>query len=158
MTGEVTGSDVNGAASRRGGAPVGRLAELPEVEAAAVACLRLWCDGAESQARLWADLRGALGDGTARDALKAFERLVALLAREGRRPLLRHHRACACVGADEAVFAMLVAAAAEGDRDDATLLAAELAELAGAFGLALGRLSLCTAPVPSPASHGETLH
>lgn len=158
------------AAARRGGAPVGHLAELPQVEARAVACLRLWCDGAEAQGRLWQELAGALGAGPARDALGAFERLVGLLARHGRRPLMRHARECACVGADEAAFATLVAAAAEGERHDAALLAAllvrpamaaDLAELAGAFGRALHRMSLEGGAGPGEAcvrGRAEVLH
>jgi hypothetical protein len=157
----------NGPASRRGGAPVGHLAELPQVEAGAVVCLRLWCDGAEAQARLWTDLRGALGGGPARDALRAFERVAGLLARHGRRPLMRHHRDCACVGADEAAVATLVAAAAEGACEDAALLAAllvrpafapELAALAREFGLALRRMALCSSPLGQAAGERDVLH
>jgi hypothetical protein len=151
----MSGAQMAGRASRRGGAPVGHIADLPQIEAGAVACLRLWCDGAEAQARLWADLSGALGAAEARAALKALERLVGLIVRHGRRPLMRHGRACGCVGADEAAFATLIAAAADGARADATLLAALLvppgmaagaAELAGAFGAALRWMSLIGDP------------
>jgi hypothetical protein len=154
-------------ATRRGGVPVGHLAELPQVEAAAVVCLRLWCDGAEGQARLWSDLAGALGAGPARDALTAFERLVGQLARHGRRPLMRHGRECACVGADEAAFATMIAAAAQGEHEDAVLLAAllvppalaaGLAEQAGVVGLALRRMSLCTGREADAAPPPSRLH
>ena len=40
---------MNQAAPHRGGAPVGYVAELGPVEAGAVLCLRLWCDGPDSQ-------------------------------------------------------------------------------------------------------------
>jgi hypothetical protein len=164
-TGMDTGMEIR--ATRRGGVPVGHLAELPQVEAGAVVCLRLWCDGAEGQARLWTDMAAALGAGPARDALQALERLVGQIARNGRRPLMRHGRACACVGADEAAFATMVATAAEGEREDAVLLAAllvapalaaEVAELAGVVGQALRHMSLCTAPAAVAAPHPDRLH
>jgi hypothetical protein len=147
--------------------PVGHLAELPQVEAAAVVCLRLWCDGAEAQARLWSDMAGGLGAGSARKALAAIERLVGLLARHGRRPLMRHGRECACVGADEAAFATMVAAAAEGAREDAVLLAAllvppvlaaGLAEQARVVGLALRRMPLCAGREAVAAPRPGSLH
>jgi hypothetical protein len=167
MTGTGMGAGTGTAATRRGGVPVGHLAELPQVEAGAVVCLRLWCDGAEAQGRLWSDMTGALGAGPAREALRALERLVGQLVRHGRRPLMRHHRDCACVGADEAAFATMVAAAVEGQHEDAALLAsllappalaADLAELAGVFGLALRHMSLCTAPAERAPRHPDILH
>ncbi len=163
----TAGTGAGTGAARRGGVPVGHLAELPQVEAGAVMCLRLWCDGAEAQARLWSDLSGALGAGPAREALSAFERLVGLLVRHGRRPLMRHHRQCSCVGADEAAFATMVAAAADGQREDAALLASllvppvlalDLAELAEAFGLGLRRMSLSWAPTAGAPEHPDILH
>ena len=45
------------------------------------------------------------------------------MKRFGRRPLLRHQIGCACVGADEACFAGLVAAASEGRHEDALMIA-----------------------------------
>lgn len=163
----MTGGGPAGPAPVRGGVPVGHLSELPHVEAGAIACLRLWCDGAGSQARLWDGLAGALGAAHGKRALGAFEGLVGLIVAHGRRPLMRHHRDCICVGADEAAFAALIAAAADGEREDAMLLAAllvrpgvspEVVELAGEFGLALRRMALCDSRPIGSAPLQETVH
>lgn len=134
---------------RRGGAPVGLVTELPEVEMGAVLYLRLWCDGPEAQAQVWNDFASGLGARHGRSALKAFERLCSMAVDHGRRPLMRHQITCRCLGADEAAFANLIGAAAEGERDDAMILASiivrpdlalSVAALAEEFGLALKRL------------------
>jgi hypothetical protein len=152
----------------RGAAPVGHLLELPDVEQAAVACLRLWCDGTAAQARLWGDLAGALGPGHGRTALKALERLLDLIVTHGRRPLMRHGLDCRCVGGDECAFAHLVAAAAGGEREDALLMASllvppglapEAVELAGQFGLGLRRMAVSYRPAAgAPEARPEVLH
>ena len=81
-------------------------------------------------------------------------RLGSLLRRLhefGRRPLIRHHETCRCVGGDEAAFANMVAAAASQDREDAALLAtnfmrADMAMLVVAeaeeFGMSLKQLGI----------------
>ena len=146
-------------AARRGGAPVGYLAELPAVEAGAVLYLHLWCSGPAAQAEVWNDLARTLGTAEGRAALAAFEELCELARAHARRPLMRHDIGCACLGADEAAFANLVAAAAEGEREDAMIFAALLmragmagaaATLAERVGLALKRMALI-APAPTPA-------
>ena len=130
-------------------------------------CLRLCCDGEEAKARLRADMAGLLGAGPAHETLDGLERLVGELVRYGRRPLMRHGRECACVGADEAAFAAMIAAAAEGEHEDAMLLAALLvpparaggtAELAGVVGRTLRRMSLCAVPLASAAPHPTRLN
>ncbi|GGE59835.1 hypothetical protein GCM10011517_29270 [Actibacterium pelagium] len=64
---------------------------------------------------------------------------------------MRHELACQCLGADESCFANLIAEAAEGDPEDAMLIATLLvradmapclAALARDVGLALKRMSL----------------
>jgi hypothetical protein len=151
----------------RGGAPVGHLLELPEVEQGAVACLRLWCEGPETQARLWNDLAHALGSAHGGTALKALEQLLGLILRHGRRPLMRHGLDCRCVGGDECAFANLVAAAAEGEREDALLIASllvrpglapEAVELAGQFGLALRRMHARGLPPAPELARPDILH
>lgn len=146
----------------RGGLPVGYLSEIGRVEAGAVLCLRLWCDGPEGQASLWNRFAADLRPATGRAALQAFETLFDLWIRHARRPLMRHDVACRCLGADEACFANFVAAASEGDREDALMIAttmvrADVAQLlvalAQQFGLALRRLSMLPEPgTPGPAT------
>lgn len=144
-------------AAQRGGAPVGLLEDLGPVEAGTVLYLRLWSDGTAARRRPGATDAQLLPE----DAAACFEDLCRLCLRYGRRPLMRHHIDCGCVGADESCFANFVACATEGDREDAMLLASllvrpdmapSLCALAQTFGLALRRLSLApmpTGPVPS---------
>lgn len=155
--------------TRRGGATVGYVQDLPPVERDAVLFLRMWSDGPDSQARVWSALSGSLGAEAGRPALKSLENLCALCARHGRRPLVRHQVTCKCLGADEACFANFVAYASEGCSEDALLLATTLVRpdmgyvvvgLAQEFGLALKRMALrssrdhrLAAPPPSVTLH-----
>ncbi len=139
----------------RGASAVGRLADLPPEEALAVRLLRLWNDGPEAQAEAWSDLSARLGPVRARRCLANFEALADCLWRHGRRPLMRHGTACACVGADEAVFAHFLALSADGAREDAMLLAAllvraDMAPMAASLGETVG-LSLRAAAADMPA-------
>jgi hypothetical protein len=147
------------AQENRGGAPVGNIADLDAIAAATVLYFRMWCDGADNQARVWADFAATLGVEQGRDALKSFEQLCKLCTQHGRRPLLRHSVSCKCVGADESCFANFIASAALGDREDAMLIAtlivrADIAplitSLATDVGLALKRMTL------RPADHMMT--
>ena len=144
----------------RGGAPVGYLAELNAIEAASVIYLRLWCDGAASRAKVYQDFFAGLGEAHGEHALAAFEELCDLMARFGRRPLMRHSVDCRCLGSDEACFANFVAAAADADSEDATLIATllvradvspMLAAAATEFGLALKRMGLAAPRVYTQA-------
>ena len=149
---------------KRGGAPVGFVTELDGIEAATVVYLRPWCEGPHAQAQISSDFTTALGQ----QAVQSFEELCNLCARHGRRPLMRHSVHCKCLGADESCFANFVAAASEGAREDAMLMATllvrpdmapHIASLATTFGLALKRMRLA-APremiTNTPSS--ETLH
>lgn len=140
------------AAEKRGGAPVGLLTELTAIEATSVMCLRLWSDGADAQAKVLDDFVAGLGAVRGRKAMQSFERLCNLCASYGRRPLMRHAVQCKCLGADESCFANFIATAAEGEREDALLIATLLvrpdvapliASCAAEFGLALKRMHLC---------------
>lgn len=135
----------------RGGAPVGFVAELDSVEAGAVLYLRLWCEGPAALQQIRKDFTGSLGPEAGQEALQCFDQLCALCVRHGRRPLMRHEVTCRCLGADEACFANFIATAAEGDREDAILIATLLVRadmamclfaLAVTFGLALKRISM----------------
>jgi hypothetical protein len=134
---------------QRGAARVGLLADLDAVEAGAVLYLRLWCDG--DRAQVARDFENALGEAHGAAACRTLDQLCGLCARHGRRPLMRHHLSCACLGADEACFANFIAAALGADREDAMLIATLLmraemapgaAALAQDLGLALKRMAV----------------
>ena len=151
----------------RGAAPVGHLDDLDPVEATAVLCLRLWCEGPEAQAQVWADFATTLGPSAGRAALADFEELCGLCLRHARRPLMRHGLGCRCLGADEACFAAFIGYAAEGRTEDAFLMAAAMVRpdlahaltgLAQSVGLAFRRMALragaqasVSGPAPAPA-------
>jgi hypothetical protein len=133
---------------QRGAARVGLLSDLNAVEAGAVLYLRLWCDG--DRALVARDFESALGEGHGRAACRTLDQLCALCVRHGRRQLMRHHLGCACLGADEACFANFVAAALDGDREDAMLIAtlivrAAMAPAAAAMAQDLGLALKCMA-------------
>jgi hypothetical protein len=139
------------AKEKRGGAPVGFLAELDGVGAASIIYLRMWHNGPESQADVWTDLSSSLGADHGRKALKAFETLCSLCSQHGRRQLMLHAITCKCIGSDESCFANFIATAATGEREDAMLIATLLVRadigpiitsLAADFGLALVRMNL----------------
>ena len=126
-----------------GGAPVGHLYGLPDLEGLSVRALRRWCDGGPEALAL--DLSDSLGD-RGEGAAQAFDALCRHCLAGCRRPLMRHGQACPCLGADEAAFARLVQTATEGEREDALMLACcmvrhdlapALVHLAQAAGLAL---------------------
>ncbi len=113
--------------------------------------LRLWCDGPEAQTQVWNDFATALGPKRGREVLSSFETLCDLCTRHGRRPLMRHHVNCKCLGADESCFANFIGYASEGEREDALMIAATLVRpdvagiLVGAaqdFGLGLKRMAI----------------
>lgn len=149
----------------RGGAPVGFVTELDPVEASAVLYLRLWCDGAHAQEQVRNDFATLLGPKHGLHAIDSLQQLFSLCARHGRRPLMRHHVTCKCLGADESCFANFIAAASEGARDDAMWfatmivradMAPSLAGLAETLGLALKQMALKAAPTryhPSTQLH-----
>lgn len=151
----------------RGGAPVGFLTELNDLEADAVTYLRLWCDGHAGQSQVAFDFEAALGPQQGNKALRALEGLFDLCARHGRRPLMRHATTCKCLGADEACFANFVATAVTGEREDALMIAMLLVRpdiapvvtsLAMEFGLALKRKHLRTPRDVAPLSPPKPLH
>ncbi|HKL68456.1 hypothetical protein [Salibaculum sp.] len=94
----------------RGAAPVGRLSDLPRPEAATINALREWPGNPDDHAG---------DDGASHHLSQLFE----ALDRFGRRPLMRHHVGCSCLGADEACVAQLIGSAGEADREDAMMIA-----------------------------------
>ena len=160
------------AQEKRGGAPVGFLTELDGIGAASIVYLRMWHNGPDSQADVWADLSSSLGADHGRKALKAFETLCSLCSQHGRRPLMLHAINCKCIGSDESCFANFIATAATGEHEDAMLIATLLVRpdigpiitsLAVDFGLALMLMNL-RAPknveddMNNRQSHLTTLH
>lgn len=156
-----------GAAGPRGGSPVGMLAELPMLERGAIRYLRLWCEGTQGQMLVVHDLALAFGPVRAQVELDRLDALMRLVLAEGRRPLMRHGRDCACFGGDESAFAGLISAAVVGERGDAmvfalALIAPDLAFAAvlaaEGFGLAiLGLARVMTGPA-DPLHPDATRH
>ena len=143
--------------SSRGAATVGRLADLSPLEAGAVLYLRLWGDGPQARADAASDFEIALGSDQGRAAMSTLDRLCSLCAHHGRRPLVRHGLGCSCLGADENCFAQMIAAASEGDREDAMMMASlivrpdfapALASLSEEMGMVL-RQMMKAVPMPS---------
>lgn len=143
----------------RGAISVGRLTDLDPVEAGAVLYLRLCSDAVDPEEAILRDFTNSLGNGAGPAAARSFCDLCDLCQRHARRPLCRHHLNCACLGADEACFAQMVAAAAEGAREDALMMAmlivrADLAPLVAGLaqdaGLALRRMALRVTPARQP--------
>lgn len=138
-----------------GGVAIGQLADQAQLARCVIVYFRKWCDGPEGQAAVWNDLAAGLGAAQGRATLEILESLFDLCARHRRRPLMRHAVNCQCVGADEACFAHFVTTAAEGDREDAMLIATLLvrtdmapivAPLAADLGRALKRMCVYQQP------------
>jgi len=141
----------------RGGAAVGRLSDLTPLEASAVMYLRLWGNGIGGRADAASDFDIALGSDQGRVAALTLDRLCSVCAQYGRRPLVMHGLQCSCLGADENCFAQMIAAAAEGDREDAMMLASlivrpdfapSLVALSEDMGMVLRRI-IRSVPLPS---------
>lgn len=112
-----------GAFAPRGAAPVGVVADLPVLEQGAVLLMRHWCDSPAGRGAVTEDFITTLGPDRAGDAVAALDHLITLLVHHGRRPFMRHDIRCTCLGGDESAFALLVAAAMAGEREDAMALA-----------------------------------
>lgn len=98
------------------GAAAGRVADLDPAGRIAVLAYRHWCEAGPGA------VAAALGAGPG----ASLSALCALCAGAARRPLVRHAAGCPCLGADEAALAALIAAAAEGAREEAFLQALAL--------------------------------
>ena len=119
-----------------GGAPVGRLDDLPPLERQVIRCLRLWCSDPEGRSAVRRELASHRGDAAADRIAADFAELLQLTACHARRPLMGHALDCPCAGGDECVFARFVALAAEGAREEAVLMAALIVRADLALGLA----------------------
>ena len=144
----------------RGGAPVGHISELNPVEATSIMYLRFWCEGGAYQQEIGNDFVAALGPELGKKIKAAFDDLCRMCYQHGRRSLMRHATQCKCVGGDESCFANFIGYAADGEREDAFLMATLLVRpdmaplavsLATEVGLALKRMQLL-----APASLDQT--
>ncbi len=138
-------------AYKRGGASVGLISDLSDIEAASVLYFRMWFDGPVTQAQVSADIMAVLGQTHGESALRAFDQLCSLCSKYGRHPLMRHSVMCKCLGSDESCFANFIATATDGDHEDAMLIATLfvrgdmaplIASLAADFGVALKKMRL----------------
>jgi hypothetical protein len=135
--------------ARRGAAAVGRLTDMPALEAAVILYLRMWFHGGDSRDRVRQDFADVLGEGQACSTMRGLDQFCALLQQHGRRPFVHHGLKCACLGADESCLAQVISSAACGETEDAMLMASLmvradmapcLTALATDFGLSVRRL------------------
>jgi len=150
---------------QRGGAPVGRMHELPEMELAAIVFLRAWCGDAEERQMIRRDLHSVLNPRDALLAEQRFATLMRLVLAQARSPIMHHHLDCACYGGHESAFAQMIAATAGRDRDEALLFAATLVvgpaaheAVLQAEDLAPAFLALARAGRAEPVPQGATRH
>ena len=114
----------------RGGAPVGYLSELNQLEQNSVLFLRYWSQSAKSdydlQSKFWANITYDLGIVKTREAINAFDEIFTLCIKYSRRPIMKHDLECRCIGGDESCFANIIGFAQDGELEDALLLASNL--------------------------------
>ena len=114
----------------RGGAPVGYLSELNQLEQNAILFLRYWSQSAKVnhnlQDKFWSEMTYELGITKTRQAIEAFDEIFILCVKYSRRPIMKHDLECKCIGGDESCFANIIGFAEEGEFEDALLLAANL--------------------------------
>ena len=116
-------SKVANASPVRGAAAVGMLADMPPLERGVVHLLRQWCDGEAGRIAVAEEFTAIFGAERTALEVNTLSHLITMMVQMGRRPLMRHHAQCACLGGDESAFAQMVAAATAGDREDAMAFA-----------------------------------
>ena len=114
----------------RGGAPVGYLSELSQLEQNAILFLRYWSQCAKADHDLhnkfWSNITYDLGIPKTRQAIDAFDEIFTLCVKYSRRPIMKHDLECKCIGGDESCFANIIGFAQDGEFEDALLLASNL--------------------------------
>ena len=114
----------------RGGAPVGYLSELNQLEQNAILFLRYWSQCAKAdhdlQNKIWSNITYDLGITKTRQAIDAFDEIFTLCIKYSRRPIMKHDLECKCIGGDESCFANIIGFAQGGELEDALLLASNL--------------------------------
>lgn len=104
-----------------GGATVGDLHAIEGDRALAILMYRDWFDGTDGRERVASVFDQALGS-EGDHALATWTTLMTELVVHARRPLIRHGLSCRCIGADEAVFAQILALAMAGEREEALMI------------------------------------
>ena len=108
----------------RGGAPVGYLSELTNLERNAILFLRYWSQNSSIHQHLqnefWSDLTKKLGLSKTSKAIDAFDDAFKLCIKYSRRPIMKHELECKCIGGDESCFANIFGFASEGKKEGAT--------------------------------------
>ena len=114
----------------RGGAPVGYLSELNQLEQNAILFLRFWSQRSKAdndlQNKFWSNITYDLGITKTRQAIDAFDEIFTLCVKYSRRPIMKHDLECKCIGGDESCFANIIGFAQDGELEDALLLASNL--------------------------------
>ena len=114
----------------RGGAPVGYLSELNQLEQNAILFLRYWSQRSmadnDLQNKFWSNITYDLGITKTRQAIDAFDEIFTLCVKYSRRPIMKHDLECKCIGGDESCFANIIGFAQDGELEDALLLASNL--------------------------------
>lgn len=136
---------------RTGTQAIGILQELDHFGRLCLRYLRAWTPRGDHQQAIVRDTCAAIGLPAATETLESLSQICDLLARHGRKPVMRHHPDCPCIGKEEACFAHLVLAATTGEREDALMMALLMVRpdfapilvgLCQNFGLHLHRISL----------------
>ena len=114
----------------RGGAPVGYLLELNQLEQNAILFLRYWSQRSmadnDLQNKFWSNITYDLGITKTRQAIDAFDEIFTLCVKYSRRPIMKHDLECKCIGGDESCFANIIGFAQVDELEDALLLASNL--------------------------------
>ena len=114
----------------RGGAPVGYLSELNQLEQNAILFLRYWSQSAKTnhnlQDKFWSEITYELGITKTQQAVEAFDEIFTLCVKYSRRPIMKHDLECKCIGGDESCFANIIGFVQDGELEDALLLASNL--------------------------------
>ena len=114
----------------RGGAPVGYLSELNQLEQNAILFLRYWSQRSmadnDLQNKFWSNITYDLGITKTRQAIDAFDEIFTLCVKYSRRPIMKHDLECKCIGGDESCFANIIGFAQVDELEDALLLASNL--------------------------------
>ena len=123
--------------NHRGGVSVGVLRNVDVWEAELIISLRMWCSGLSGRADVYDAFSTRFSHERATQEFETFECLLNSISIHAHRPLLLHDVECSCIGADEQIFAHLVATASAGDLRDASLIATLLVGAAHAEHIAL---------------------
>lgn len=148
--------------------PVAQMRDLDPLQSDVVQLLRLWWMIPNARQDIEHEFSPWLGPQRAKVVCDSFDQLCALCVTHGRLSVRPHALHCGCVGGKEACFANFIAAAADGQREEAMFTATLLtrtdmapmaAALAEVVGLALKQMSLrCTTYPKRTGTYSQALH